>query len=105
MVRPSLIDFNPVELRSYPFMVSLDKCSGNCNVLSQNNMCSKKTKVFKVFNMITNRNEAKTIAKHIQQVISIKIGMIKHVTVNVKSYRVCKTDYSWNPSRCICENE
>ena len=105
MVRPSLIDFNPVELRSYPFMISLDKCSGNCNVLSQNNMCSKKTKVFKVFNMITNRNEAKTIAKHIQQVISIKIGMIKHVTVNVKSYRVCKTDYSWNPSRCICENE
>ena len=68
-------------------------------------MCSKKTKVVKVFNMITNRNEAKTIAKHIQQVISIKIGMIKHVTVNVKSYRVCKTDYSWNTSRCICENE
>ena len=55
-------------------------------------MCSKKAKVFKVFNMIANRNEAKTIAKHIQQVISIKTGMIKHVTVNVKRYRACKTD-------------
>ena len=27
MVRPSLIDFNPVELKYYTFMVILDKCS------------------------------------------------------------------------------
>ena len=34
LVRPTLIDLNPVELKYYPFTVSLDKCSGNCNVLS-----------------------------------------------------------------------
>ena len=34
MVRPTLIDLNHVELKYYPFMTSLDKCSGSCNVLS-----------------------------------------------------------------------
>ena len=29
-----LIDLNPVELKYYPFLISLDKCSGSCNVLS-----------------------------------------------------------------------
>ena len=27
MIRPFLIDLNPVELKYYPFMISLDKCS------------------------------------------------------------------------------
>ena len=31
MIRPFLIDLNPVELKYYPFMISLDKCSGSCN--------------------------------------------------------------------------
>ena len=47
MVRPTLIDFNPVELRSYPFMISLDKCSGNCNVLSQKICVLEKQKYLK----------------------------------------------------------
>ena len=34
MVRPTLIDTNPVELKYYPFMISLYKCTGSCNVLS-----------------------------------------------------------------------
>ena len=29
MIRPTLID--SVELKYYPFMTNLDKCSGNCN--------------------------------------------------------------------------
>ena len=29
--RPTPIDSNPVELKYYPFMVSLDKFSGSCN--------------------------------------------------------------------------
>ena len=24
--------------------------------------------------------------------------------MNVKNYRKCKKDYSWNPSTCICGN-
>ena len=34
MIWYSLIDLNPVVLKYYPFMISLDKCSGSCNVLS-----------------------------------------------------------------------
>ena len=31
MIRPTLIDLNPIELNYYPFMISLDKYSGSCN--------------------------------------------------------------------------
>ena len=31
MIRPTLIDLNPVEFNYYPLMISLDKCSGSCN--------------------------------------------------------------------------
>ena len=34
MFRPTLIDINPVELKYYPFMVSLNKFTGSCIVLS-----------------------------------------------------------------------
>ena len=34
MARPTLIDMNPNELKYYPFMISLNKCNGSCNVLS-----------------------------------------------------------------------
>ena len=30
MVKPTLIDLNPIELSYYPFLVSVDKCSGSC---------------------------------------------------------------------------
>ena len=77
-------------------MVSLDKCSGNCTILSPKICVPSKTKDInaKAFNMIINENEAKAIAKDIscnfkfklilQPVIQIKNGIIKHVNVNVK---------------------
>ena len=43
MVRPTLIDFNPTELKYYPFMISLDKCTGSCNVLSPKICVPKET--------------------------------------------------------------
>ena len=33
MVRPTLIHLNPVELKYYPFLISLNKCNGILNVL------------------------------------------------------------------------
>ena len=65
MVRPTLIDLNLAELKHYSFMVSLDKCSGSCNVLSPKICVPRKAKDInvKAFNMITNRNEAKTLVK------------------------------------------
>ena len=67
MVRPTPLDLNPVELKYYPFMISLDKCSGSCNVLSPKMCIPKETKDIniKAFNMITNTNEVKKMAKHI----------------------------------------
>ena len=91
MIKPTLIGLNPAELKYYPFMISLDKSTGSFNVLS-----SKETKDinFKAFHIITNKNKAKTMGKHIslienansivQHVIQIKNGTIKHVNVNVK---------------------
>ena len=60
MVRPTLVDLNPVALKYYPFMINLDKCSESCNVLSPKICVPKETKDInvKVFN-ITNKDEAK----------------------------------------------
>ena len=44
MIRPTLIDLNPAELKYYAFMISLDKFSGSCNVLSPKICVPKKTK-------------------------------------------------------------
>ena len=32
-VRPTLIDFNLDELYYYSFIISLDRCDGNCNTI------------------------------------------------------------------------
>ena len=41
MIRPT-VDLNSVEHIYYPFMISLDKCNGNCNSVDDlyKNMCS-----------------------------------------------------------------
>ena len=41
---PSLIDLKPVELKYYQFIISLDKSSGSCNVLSPKICVPKKKK-------------------------------------------------------------
>ena len=53
-VRPTLIDLSLVELKYYPFMISLNEYTGDCK-------CSEKTKDInvKAFNMITSKNELK----------------------------------------------
>ena len=57
MVRRTLIDMNHVELKYYPFMISLNKCTGSCNFLSSKICVSKETKYrnVKAFNIITNK--------------------------------------------------
>ena len=70
MVRSFLIDLNRDGLNYYPFMIILDKSSGSCNSvddLSRRICAPSKTKDInvKVIQMITNKNEAKTLVKHI----------------------------------------
>ena len=57
MVTTTLVDLNSVELKYYPFLISLDKCNGGCNVLSSKMRVPKETKDInvKVFNVITNK--------------------------------------------------
>ena len=45
MVRPTLIDSNPPEFKCYPFMISLDKCNGSCNILFTKIYVPKKNKL------------------------------------------------------------
>ena len=48
-------------------MNSLDKCTGSCNVLSPKTCVAKETKHkhVKAFDMITKKDEAKAMTKHI----------------------------------------
>ena len=46
-------------------MISLDKCTGSCNILSSKICVPKKNVNVKAFNMITNKNEAKVMTEHI----------------------------------------
>ena len=79
-------------------------------------MYSKKTKEgnLKVFNMITNKNEAKTMTKHSSCDCKFKFNSATNNSIQklnnktcqceCKNYRKCEKDYNWNPSTCICEN-
>ena len=46
MGRPTFINLNTIELKYYPFIISLNKCTRNRNDSSQN-MCSKRNKRYK----------------------------------------------------------
>ena len=67
MVRPIIIDVHPVELKYYPFVISLNKCTGSFNALSPKICFLKETKGAndKAFNIITNKDEAKAVTGHI----------------------------------------
>ena len=64
--------------------------------------------------MITNKNEAKPMTKHISCDCKCKFNSItcnsyqkwnnKTCQYECKNYCKCKDDYNWNPSTCICEN-
>ena len=63
MVRPILIDRNPNELKCYPFMTSLNKCTGSCDILSSKICVTKETKNIYViaFNSIAIKDESKAM--------------------------------------------
>ena len=76
MTRPTLIDLNPDEnnqgLRYYQFIVNLDRCNGSCNTPdepSSRMRIANKTEDMNlsVFNIITKKNEPKTLIKDISQ--------------------------------------
>ena len=116
MVRPSLIDINPIELKYYPFIIGLNKCTGSCNLLSPKICVPKETKDIniKAFNVIKNKDEAKAKAEHISCDCKWKFNSItcnskqkcnnKTYQCECKNYHNCEKYYSWNPGTYIFEN-
>ena len=115
MVRPILIDLNLVELKYYPFLINLAKGNLSCNVLSPKICVPKETNGInvKAFNMIANKNQAKTMTKQISYDCKSKFYSAtfnsnqkwnnETCQCECKNYRKCEKGYSWNPSKCICE--
>ena len=97
-------------------MISLDKCTGSCDVLPAKICVPKETKDMnvKALNVSTNKNEAKTTARHISCDCKSKFNSTAYNSnqkwnnrtcqCECKNYCKCKKDYSWNPSTDICEN-
>ena len=94
IVRPTLIDINPHELKYYPFMISLNKCAASCNVLSLKICVPRETKTInvKAFDMITNKDEAKAITKHVSCNFKCK-----------SDSATCKSKQKWNNKTCQYE--
>ena len=67
LIRPTLIGFNPAEVKYYPSMISLDKCMEVVMSYLQKYVFRKNPKDinFKEFNMTSGKNEAKTMLRHI----------------------------------------
>ena len=111
MVRPARIDINLNELKYYPFMSSLTKCTGICNVLSPKICVPKETKEInvKAFNMMINKDESKAMTEDIScdskfnsTTCNPKLKWnSKTCQCECKSYCMCEKDYSLNPSKCI----
>ena len=50
IIRPTLIDLDPAELKYYPHMNTLDDCNGSCNVIYPK-MCSEKIKRYRYWSI------------------------------------------------------
>ena len=87
MVRPTLIDMNPVERKYYLLMISLNKYTGSYHVLSPKICVPKEAKDINVkeFNMITNKDEAKPMTKHISCECKCKLNST-----------TCNSNQKWN---------
>ena len=94
MVRPTLIDMNPVELKYYPFMISINKSTGSCNVLSPKICVAKETKDInvKAFNIITNKIETKAMTEHVLCDCKSKLNST-----------TCNPKQKWNNKTCQSE--
>ena len=110
-IRHTTIDLNSIKLKYYSFMISLDKCKGNVNVLMtylrKYLFRQKKYVNAKVFNMITRMNEAKSLIKHILCDFKCKLNSTAYWTQkwnNDKCQCECRKHFACKKDTCICEN-
>ena len=98
MIRPTLINLNPVQLKYYIFIVSQDKWSRSCN--SGNDLSTKicvpsKTKDINIKSCITMKiiHKAKTLVKHI-----LCESKCKYCSTT------CNSNQKWNKKTCECKH-
>ena len=94
-VRPTFIDLNSTKLKYYPFLIRLDKCNWRYNTLSSKNFFQKKKKKsvnVKVFDVIANKNQAKTMTKHVSCDCKCKFNSTASMS-----------NQKWNNKTCQCE--
>ena len=95
-VRPEIVNINSNDPIFYPFSIKVNKCSGNCNNISDPyaRICvpdTVKNLNFKVFNLISRTNETRHTEWHesckciLDPIICNSIGMKINVDVNVKN--------------------
>ena len=74
----TILLITPIELKYYPFTISLNICSGSCNALSPNICFPKKAKDInvKAFQLIAKKNESKEMKKHISHDFQCKFYSI-----------------------------
>ena len=94
MVKLTLIQLNPAELKYYQFMINLNKCTGICNVLSPNIYVPNEAKRInvKAFNMMKNKNKAEPMAEYISCDWKCK-----------DNSAVCNSNQKWNNKTCEFE--
>ena len=103
MARPRNTNINPDGLRYHPFIVNLDQCGEDCNILDDpsalifdlfQRLCvPNKTENLdvKVFDMITGINESKSLVKHLFCYYDRKKTL---------QQQICIESCIWNPSKC-----
>ena len=90
-VKPTVTDMNPFDFKYYPLTISLNKCTGSCNVFSPKVRILKETKyiIVKAFNMITSKDEAKAMTEHISYDCKCKFNST-----------TCNSKQKWNNKTC-----
>ena len=98
MVRPTIIDKNPVELK-YPFMTTWNYCAGSCNVLRSKKCVPKETKTYTLKHLILHQinmkrrqwqNKFHVIVNFIITVKKIIVGILAYLFVICENSKYLK---------------
>ena len=96
-VRSEIVNINSNNPMFYPFSIKINKCSGNCNNISDPyaRICisdAVKNLNLKVFNLMTLTNETRHIKWHETCKCICRFDRI-----------ICNSKQPWNENKCRCE--
>ena len=96
-LRPKIVDVSSNSPIFYPFIVKINKCSGNCNTINDpySRICVPdivKNLNVKVFNLMSGSNKAKSIKLHETCKCICRLNKI-----------ICNNKQRWNKDQCRCE--